>query len=172
MRHAPEPGGRCTALATPVNPSADATRELSAALTMLLSDMLAVYVKTNNFRWHMSGPHFRDYQLLLDEQSTQILRVTDAAAKRVRKIGGTTLHSVSHVSRLQRILDNDANFVAPQDMLAELRDDNGELVRHLRLLHALCGDHRDVATASLVETWIDEAEMRIWFLFQVAQALP
>ncbi len=128
--------------------------------------MFAVYLKTKSFHWHMSGPHFRDYHLLLDEQSSQILEATDAIAKRVRKIGGTTIRSVSHVSRLQRLLDNDANQVTPHDMLTELRDDNRELARHFRMLHRLCTDHGDVATASFIEGWIDEAESRTWFLFE------
>ena len=159
-------------LSTPTNLSADATRDLSPALTLLLADMLALYLKTKNFHWHMSGPHFHDYHLLLDEQCAQILGSTDAIAKRVRKIGGTTLHSVSHICRLQRMLDNDANYVPPHDMLAELRDDNRDLARHLRLLHALCDDHGDVATASLVENWIDEAETRTWFLSEATRAGP
>lgn len=152
--------------------SPDASRELSAALTMLLADMFAIYLKTRNFHWHMSGPHFRDYHLLLDEQSSQILAAADAVAKRVRKIGGTTLHSVSHVGRLQRLLDNDANHVAPRDMLAELLDDNRELARHLRMLHGLCTGHGDIATANFVEGWIDEAESRTWFLFEATPAPP
>jgi starvation-inducible DNA-binding protein len=173
MKEPAESNGWPTAhLSTPTNLAAHATRDLSPALTLLLADMLALYLKTKNFHWHMSGPHFRDYRLLLDEQSAQILGATDAIAERVRKIGGTTLRSVSHVCRLQRILDNDANYVTPQDMLAELRDDNLELARHLRLLHVLCDDHVDVATASLVENWIDETEMRTWFLFEATRAVP
>src|SRR5689334_18348289 len=120
--------------------------------------MFALYLKTKNFHWHVSGPHFRDYHLLLDEHGEQIFATTDAIAERVRKIGGTTLHSIGHISRLQRVLDNDADFVTPRDMLAELCDDNKQLVAHLRETHALCDQHDDVATASLLENWIDEAE--------------
>jgi starvation-inducible DNA-binding protein len=161
---------RTADLATPTGFSADAVRELSGALTSLLADMFALYFKTKNFHWHMVGPHFRDYHILLDEQSTQILETTDTIAERARKIGGTTLHSISHISRLQRVLDNDAEYVTPSDMLAELGEDNKEMARHLRLLHALCAEHCDIATASLVETWIDEAEGRTWFLFEATRS--
>ena len=128
--------------------------------------MFALYVKTKNFHWHVSGPHFRDYHLLLDEQAAQIFATTDDIAERVRKIGETTLRSIGQINRLQRVLDNDADFVTPLDMLAELRDDNKQLAANLRETHDLCDDHRDVATASLLETWIDEAERRTWFLFE------
>jgi starvation-inducible DNA-binding protein len=131
--------------------------------------MFALYFKTKNFHWHMSGPHFRDYHLLLDEHSDQILATTDAIAERVRKLGGITLRSVGHVGRLQRILDNDAEFVAADDMLAELRDDNKQLTASLRETHGLCDEHGDVATASLLEVWIDEAERRTWFLFEASR---
>jgi starvation-inducible DNA-binding protein len=161
---------RKASLATPSALSPDAVRDLSAALTLLLADMFALYVKVKNFHWHMSGPHFRDYHLLLDEQGGQILGTTDAIAERVRKIGGTTVRSISHIARLQRILDNDADHVTPADMLAELRDDNKELARHLRQLHALCDDHNDMATARLLETWVDEAEKRTWYLFEAGRA--
>jgi starvation-inducible DNA-binding protein len=153
-------------LDTPTDLTSKATRDISGALTILLADMFALYVKTKNFHWHMSGPHFRDYHLLLDEQGEQIFATTDAIAERVRKIGGTTLRSIGHIARLQRVLDNDADFVAPMDMLAELRDDNKQLAAHLRETHAVCDEHGDVASASLIETWIDEAERRTWFLFE------
>ena len=126
-------------------------------------------LKTKNFHWHMSGPHFRDYHLLLDEQGDQIFATTDAIAERVRKIGGTTLHSIGHIGRLQRVQDNDSDFVTPMDMLAELRDDNKQLVANLRETHGLCDEHDDVATASLLEIWIDEAERRTWFLFEATR---
>ncbi|MBO0733092.1 MAG: DNA starvation/stationary phase protection protein, partial [Methylocapsa sp.] len=132
-------------------------------------DMFALYVKTKNFHWHMSGPHFRDYHLLLDEHGAQIFATTDSIAERARKIGGTTLRSIGQIARLQRVLDNDADFVEPMDMLAELRDDNKQLAGHLRETHDVCDEHRDVATASLIETWIDEAERRVWFLFEATR---
>src|SRR5246127_3028583 len=138
-------------LDTPTDLSSKATRDISGALTILLADMFALYVKTKNFHWHMSGPHFRDYHLLLDEQGEQIFATTDAIAERVRKIGGTTLRSVGHIARLQRVLDNDADFVAPPDMLAELRDDNKELTARMRETHDLCDEHGDVASTSLLE---------------------
>src|ERR1700756_3048046 len=136
---------------TPTDLTSNATRDISGALTILLADMFALYVKTKNFHWHMSGPHFRDYHLLLDEQGEQIFATTDAIAERVRKIGGTTLRSVGHIARLQRVLDNDADFVAPPDMLAELRDDNKELTARMRETHDLCDEHGDVASTSLLE---------------------
>jgi starvation-inducible DNA-binding protein len=148
----------------------NAVRDLSGALNILLADMFALYLKTKNFHWHMSGPHFRDYHLLLDEQADQIFATSDALAERVRKIGGTTLRSIGHVGRLQRVLDNDADFVTPPDMLAELRDDNRQLAASLRETHALCDEHDDVASTSLLETWIDEAEQRAWFLFEATRA--
>jgi len=144
----------------------DAVPDIAGALNVLLADMFALYLKTKNFHWHMSGPHFRDYHLLLDEQSEQIFATTDDIAERVRKIGGTTLHSIGQISRLQRILDNDADFVTPLDMLAELREDNRQLVASLRETHSVCDEHGDVASASLIENWIDEAERRAWFLFE------
>ena len=160
---------RRTRLATPSTLSADAARDLGDALTALLADMFALYLKTKNFHWHVAGPHFRDYHLLLDEQGDEILAITDVVAERTRKIGGTSLRSISHIARLQRILDNDADIVTPLDMLAELRDDNQQIIAHMRQLHALCDDHGDVATASLLEVWIDEAEERVWFLFEAAR---
>jgi starvation-inducible DNA-binding protein len=137
---------------------------IASSLTILLADMFALYVKTKNFHWHVHGPHFRDYHLLLDEQSSQIFATTDDIAERVRKIGGTTLRSIGHIARLQRIADNDEGNVGPQDMLAELRDDNRQLTVSLRSVHSLCDEYGDVASASLIENWIDEAEHRTWFL--------
>jgi len=157
-------------LATPTDLKPNAVKDLAGALNILLADMFSLYLKTKNFHWHMSGPHFRDYHLLLDEHGDQIFATTDDIAERVRKIGGTTLRSIGHISRLQRVLDNDADYVTPLDMLAELRDDNKQLVAHLRETHDLCDDHKDVATASLIENWIDEAERRVWFLFEATRA--
>ena len=157
------------ALATPTDLGANATKDLSGGLNILLADVYALYFKTKNFHWHVSGPHFRDYHLMLDEQGEQIFGMTDDIAERVRKIGGTTLRSIGHVARLQRVLDNDADYVTPQDMLAELRDDNKQLAFHLKRTHDLCHGHDDVATASLLETWLDEAERRIWFLFEAGR---
>jgi starvation-inducible DNA-binding protein len=156
-------------LETPTDLDARAVKEVSAALNVVLADMFALYIKIKNFHWHMSGPHFRDYHLLLDEHGDQVFATTDALAERVRKIGGTTLRSIGHIARLQRVLDNDAEFVTPMDMLAELRGDNKELVARLRETHDLCDRHRDVATASLLENWIDEAERRTWFLFEATR---
>ena len=147
----------------------DATRDISAALNGLLADVFALYLKTKNFHWHMSGPHFRDYHLLLDEQADQIFAMTDPIAERVRKIGGATLRSIGHIARVQRILDNDAEFVDAQDMLAELRDDNRRLTSAMRQVHNTCDEHHDVATASLLEVWIDETERRSWFLYEATR---
>ncbi len=160
---------RMAPLTTPTDLKSDAVRDISGALNILLADMFAVYVKTKNFHWHMWGPHFRDYHLLLDEQAEQIFATTDAIAERVRKIGGTTVRSIGQISRLQRILDNDADFVTPLDMLSELRDDNKRLAANLRETHVLCDENGDVASASLLETWIDEAERRTWFLFEASR---
>ncbi|MNV64046.1 Metalloregulation DNA-binding stress protein [compost metagenome] len=157
---------RKSPLATPTALGTNATADISGALTALLADVFALYLKTKNFHWHMSGPHFRDYHLMLDEQGEQIFAITDDIAERARKIGGTTLRSISHISRLQRLLDNDADFVTPADMLAELRDDNLTLVSLMKATHNLCEDHGDIATASLIENWVDEAERRAWFLFE------
>jgi starvation-inducible DNA-binding protein len=156
-------------LTTPTDLQPNAVRDISGAMTILLADMFALYLKTKNFHWHMSGPHFRDYHLLLDEQSEQILATTDAIAERVRKIGGTTLRSIGHIGRLQRIQDNDADYVTAMDMLAELREDNKQLAASLRETHGLCDEEGDVASASLLEVWIDEAEKRTWFLFEATQ---
>src|SRR5438477_5370608 len=160
---------RASALKTPSDLGSDATRDLSGALNVLLADLFALYLKTKNFHWHVSGPHFRDYHLLLDEQADQIFAITDTVAERVRKLGGNTLRSISQISRLQRIKDNDAEFVSPQDMLAELRDDNLRLISQMRETHSVCDERRDVATASLLEVWIDEAERRVWFLFEATR---
>jgi starvation-inducible DNA-binding protein len=160
---------RKSPLATPTDLKPNAVRDLAGALNILLADMFGLYVKTKNFHWHVSGPHFRDYHLLLDEQGEQIFATTDAIAERVRKIGGTTLRSIGHIARLKRIEDNDADFVTPMDMLAELRDDNKQLVARMRETHDLCNEHGDVATASLIEVWIDEAERRTWFLFEATR---
>src|SRR5712664_4025689 len=160
---------RTAALQTPTGLNPDATRDISAALNLLLADVYALYIKTKNFHWHVSGPHFRDYHLLLDDQATQIDAMTDTIAERVRKLGGTTIRSIGHIVRLQRVLDNDADYVTPPDMLAELREDNMQLAAHMREAHGLCDEHGDVASASLLETWIDEAEGRVWFLFEAGQ---
>ena len=148
---------------------ADAVASLSRVLTDLLADLFALYVKTKNFHWHISGPHFRDYHLLLDEQSEQIFATTDAIAERVRKIGGVTLRSIGQIVGLQRIVDNDKEFVAAQDMLAELCEDNAQLAVRLRSAHSLCDEYGDVATESLIEMWIDEAERRVWFLYEATR---
>ena len=158
-------------LGTPTDLGADAVRDISGALNALLADMFAFYVKTKNFHWHISGPHFRDFHLLLDEQADQIFATTDPIAERVRKIGGTTLRSVGQIAAQKRLLDNDADFVTPRDMLAELRDDNKQLVGEMRRTHALCDEHGDVATTSLIEVWIDEAERRTWFLFEATRTV-
>lgn len=157
---------RLAPLATPNPLGADATRDITAELNALLADTFALYLKTKNFHWHMSGPYFRDYHLLLDDQADQIYATADPIAERVRKIGGTTLRSTGHIARLQRLADNDADFVTPADMLAELREDNQRLAGFMRETHSMCDEYGDVATASLLEVWIDEAERRTWFLFE------
>src|SRR5271157_2756524 len=159
-------------LGTPTDLKPEATRDISAALAGLLADVFALYLKTKNFHWHMSGRHFRDYHLLLDEQSEQIFAMTDTVAERARKIGGATLRSIGDIARRQRIADNDADYVDPQDMLAELRDDNNRLTAVLRQVHNVCDAHGDVATASLVEVWLDETERRTWFLFESTRDAP
>ena len=156
-------------LETPTDLGSNASKTLSGVLNVLLADMFALYMKTKNFHWHVSGAHFRDYHLLLDEQASQIYATTDAIAERVRKIGGTTIHSIGEVARLQRVQDNDADYVTPLDMLSELRQDNLQLVSHMRETHDLCDEHRDVATASLLENWIDEAENRVWYLYETTR---
>ena len=155
-----------TPLSTPTTLSEKAVQDISGALMLLLSDVFALYLKTKNFHWHMSGPHFRDYHLLLDDQGDQIFAMTDAIAERARKIGGVTLRSIGQIARLQRVVDNDAEYVRPIEMLAELLDDNAALTRTMREVHSLCDEAGDVATASLLENWIDESEKRIWFLFE------
>jgi starvation-inducible DNA-binding protein len=147
----------------------ESIREISGALTVLLADVFALYVKTKNFHWHMSGPHFRDYHLLLDEHGDQLFRMTDDIAERVRKIGGTTLRSVGHIARIKRIADNDADHVTPKDMLSELWEDNKALVLSMRSAHNVCDDAGDVATTSVLENWIDEAQRRAWFLYETSR---
>jgi starvation-inducible DNA-binding protein len=161
---------RTAALHTPTDLGADAMRDIAAALTGLLADMFALYLKTKNFHWHLSGPHFRDYHLMLDEQGDQIFATTDAIAERARKVGGTTLRSIGHIQRLQRLLDNDADFVTASDMLAELGSDNKQLTGYLRAAHAVCEEYNDVASTSLIEVWIDEAERRTWFLYEATRS--
>jgi len=161
---------RVAPLSTPTGLGHDAAIDIAAGLNLLVADAFALYLKTKNFHWHVSGPHFRDYHLLLDEQADQIFAIIDAAAERVRKVGGRTLRSIGHIARTQRVLDNDAEYVSPEDMLAELRDDNMQLAAHLRVLHTLCDEHADVSTASLLETWVDEAERRVWFLFETTRS--
>src|SRR3954463_11510278 len=156
-------------LATPTDLGKPATKDVSAAMNALLADVFALYFKTKNFHWHLSGPHFRDYHLLFDEQAAQLFAMTDPLAERVRKVGGSTLKSVGPIPRLQRILDNDVDYVDPEDMLAELCEDNKMLAARLREAHNVCEEHRDLATASLIETWIDATEQRTWFLFETSQ---
>jgi starvation-inducible DNA-binding protein len=158
-------------LKTPSSLGENARRDISAELNVLLADVFALYLKTKNFHWHMSGPHFRDYHLLLDEQSDEIFATTDPIAERVRKLGGTTLRSIGQISKQQRLADNDADFVTPQDMLAELREDNARVADYMRKTHELCDEYKDVATASLLENWIDEAERRVWFLFEIGRSV-
>ena len=160
---------RIAPLETPTDLSAESVKEISGALRILLADMFALYVKTKNYHWHMSGPHFRDYHLLLDEQADQIFATTDDIAERARKIGGTTIRSIGHIARLKQVEDNDADFVTPMDMLAELRDDNKQLTANMRETHGLTDEHGDVATTSLLENWIDEAERRTWFLYEATR---
>jgi starvation-inducible DNA-binding protein len=156
-------------LATRTDLSAAAVKDISGAMNAILADVFALYVKTKNFHWHMSGPHFRDYHLLLDEQADQLFAMTDPIAERVRKLGGLTLHSIGEIARTQRVLDNDADYVEPLDMLAELAGDNKELTARLREAHNVCDEHGDVATTSLIEIWIDETERRAWFLFEATR---
>ena len=157
------------ALATPTDLGANATKDISGGLNILGADVLALWMKTKNFHWHVSGPHFRDYHLMLDEQSDEIYAMVDPIAERARKLGGNALRSIGQVKKLQRVLDNDADYVTPQDMLAELREDNQTLTRNMRVLHEVCDEHNDVATASLLENWIDETEKRAWFLFEASR---
>ena len=157
------------ALATPTDLGANATKDITGGLAILAADVVALWMKTKNFHWHVSGPHFRDYHLLLDDQSNQIYAMVDPVAERARKLGGKALHSIGQVRKLQRVLDNDADYVTPQDMLAELREDNKQLARNMRVLHEVCDEHNDIATASLIENWVDETEQRTWFLFEAAR---
>jgi starvation-inducible DNA-binding protein len=160
---------RKAALKTPSSFGENAIKDLSGALNELLADIFALYIKTKNFHWHVSGPHFRDYHLLLDDQSAQIFAATDVIAERVRKIGGTTLRSVGQIAKMTRVADNDADFVTADDMLAELREENLALVSRMRSVHDLCDEHGDIATASLIENWVDEAEQRVWFLYEAGR---
>jgi len=157
------------ALVTPTDLGAAATKDISAAMNGVLADAFALYMKTKNFHWHLSGPHFRDYHLLFDEQAEQIFAMTDPIAERIRKVGGSTLRSIGHIARTQRLSDNDADYVEPSDMLAELREDNKALAARLREAHNVCDERRDIATASLIEVWIDETERRTWFLFEASR---
>jgi starvation-inducible DNA-binding protein len=157
-------------LITPTDLSAEAAKDIAGAMNAILADVFALYLKTKNFHWHMSGPHFRDYHLLLDEHADQLFAMTDPIAERVRKIGGMTLHSIGQISKIQRIPDNDAPYVEPLDMIAELREDNKALAQRLREAHEVCDEHRDIATASLIEVWVDETERRTWFLFETSRA--
>ena len=156
-------------LATRTDLSRTATKDISATMNVILADVFALYLKTKNFHWHMSGPHFRDYHLLLDEHAEQLFAMTDVVAERVRKIGELTLHSIGEIAHTQRVLDNDAEYVEPLDMLAELAEDNKTLAARLREAHNVCEEHRDVATTSLIEVWIDETERRAWFLFETTR---
>ena len=156
-------------LITPTDLKAGATKDIAGAMNAILADVFALYLKTKNFHWHLSGPHFRDYHLLFDEQAAQIFAMTDPIAERIRKVGGTTLRSIGHIARLQRVLDNDAPYVEPEDMLAELCEDNKTLAARLREVHGVCEQHEDIATTSLIEGWIDETERRTWFLFEAGR---
>jgi starvation-inducible DNA-binding protein len=158
-------------LKTPTDLGSNVTRDVTGALNALLADVFALYLKTKNFHWHVSGPHFRDYHLMFDEQAGQIFAISDEIAERVRKIGGITLHSIGNIARLQRIPDNDADYVEPRDMLAELRSDNQALITSMRAVHELCAEENDVATTSLIENWIDEAERRVWFLYEAGRSV-
>jgi starvation-inducible DNA-binding protein len=160
---------RQTPLSTPTDLTAEATRDIAGAMNAILADVFALYVKTKNFHWHLSGPHFRDYHLMFDEQADQIFAMTDPIAERIRKIGGATIKSIGQIAREQRVLDNDADYVDPEDMLAELCEDNKTLAARLREAHNVCEEYRDIATASLIEVWIDETERRTWFLFEASQ---
>ncbi|WP_346838688.1 DNA starvation/stationary phase protection protein [Microbulbifer sp. SAOS-129_SWC] len=157
-------------LNTPTDLGEIAREDITGAVNALLADTFGLYMKTKNFHWHVSGPHFRDYHLLFDEQAEEILGMTDSLAERVRKLGGSTLRSIGHISRLQRSSDNDAEYVDPQDMLAELREDNQAMIARMREVHDLCDEHEDVGTASLLEDFIDQAEKRTWFLFETSRS--
>jgi len=156
-------------LATPSDLKSEATRDVGEAMNAILADVFALYVKTKNFHWHLSGPHFRDYHLMFDEQGDQLFGMTDDIAERIRKIGEPTLRSIGHIARLQRVVDNNSDYVEPEDMLAELCEDNRTLAARLREAHNVCDEARDIATASLIEVWIDETERRTWFLFEASR---
>jgi starvation-inducible DNA-binding protein len=156
-------------LVTPTDLTSTATKDISGAMNAVLADVFALYVKTKNFHWHLSGPHFRDYHLLFDEQADQIFAMSDPIAERVRKVGGSTVRSIGHIARMKRVSDNDAEYVEPSDMLAELREDNKAMAGRLRQAHNVCDEHRDIATASLIEVWIDETERRTWFLYEAGR---
>jgi len=169
MNSVSKPASAGARLKTPTDLGANAAKDISGAINALVADVFALYLKTKNFHWHVSGPHFRDYHLLLDEQAEQIFAISDPLAERVRKLGGTTIRSIGDIARHQRIADNDADYVDPQDMLAELRDDNQRFIAAMREVHDVCDEHNDVATASLLEVYIDEAERRVWFLYEAAR---
>ena len=154
-------------LTVPTDLTRSAVKDIAGAMNAILADVFALYLKTKNFHWHMSGPHFRDYHLLLDEHGDQLYAMTDPIAERIRKLGGLTIKSIGQISRIQRMLDNDADYVDPADMIAELAEDNQTLAARLREAHNVCDEHRDVATASLIEVWIDETERRTWFLSEI-----
>ena len=156
-------------LKTPTLLGTESVENIASELNVLLADVFALYLKSKNFHWHLSGPHFRDYHLLLDEQSDQIFAMTDDIAERVRKLGATTIRSIGHVARLKHVVDNDAEYVDPLDMLGELREDNQALVVRMTEIHDLCDEANDVATASFLETWIDQAQRRVWFLFETSR---
>jgi starvation-inducible DNA-binding protein len=162
---------KISVLDTPTDLGHDGVAEISAELRTLLADVFGLYVKTKNFHWHMSGKHFRDYHLLLDEHADQIFAMTDDIAERARKIGGSTLHSIGEIAKHQRLKDNSEEFVSPKDMLSELLDDNQKLTKYLRAAHEVCEKHNDIATASLIEVWVDQTERRSWFLFETVQEL-
>jgi starvation-inducible DNA-binding protein len=153
-------------LATPTDLKPEATKDIAGAMNAILADVFALYLKTKNFHWHLSGPHFRDYHLMLDDHADQLFAMTDPIAERVRKVGGNTLRSIGQIAKMKRVADNDASYVEPLDMLAELREDNKDMAARLREAHDVCDEHRDIATASLIEVWIDETERRTWFLFE------
>src|ERR1700749_3348725 len=163
---------RAAPLITPTDLGTSASKNIAGSMNAILADVFALYLKTKNFHWHMSGPHFRDYHLLLDEQADQLYAMSDPIAERIRKVGGSTLRSIGHIARLQRIKDNDADYVDPLDMLAELREDNQSLAGRMREVHDVVADLRDIATASLIENWIDETERRTWFLFEASRRAP
>ena len=169
MNNVAKPASPGARLKTPTDLGANATKDITGALNALVADTFALYLKTKNFHWHMSGPHFRDYHLLLDEHGDQIFAMSDVLAERVRKLGGTTIRSIGDISRQQRLADNDAAYVDPQDMLAELREDNQRFIASMREAHDVCEEHNDVATTSLLEVYIDEAERRVWFLYEAVR---